>query len=146
MTKLKHYRLLRKFGEDLLQEISVDNDPSKFIYAGIIEGYTRAIIDACGLDKSEAANIRKEAEEIRYASTAKCMQVDYCKRYQRALDYCMERLGKSEQFKKVLRKASTDEILRLYEISWYEGNSCDFYDAFEELENKYLIGRNADHD
>lgn len=137
-TKLKHYILLRKFKKDLIEEITVDKDPARFLYASLIEGYVRGLIDALSLDKSEASNVRTEASEITKAAYEKIDQVCFANRYNEAFDYCKGRLSRTADSDKVLKSASAIEVISLYETGWHCHDSCDFYDEYENLEKKYL--------
>ena len=123
-TKLKHYILLRKFKKDLIEEITVDKDPARFLYASLIEG--------------EASNVRTEASEITKAAYEKIDQVCFANRYNEAFDYCKGRLSRTADSDKVLKSASAIEVISLYETGWHCHDSCDFYDEYENLEKKYL--------
>lgn len=138
MTKLKHYILLREFASDLIRDISVESDPAFFLYAPYIDGYIRGLIEAFGLDKSEASNIRTEANKIKNTVREKVIQVQEVNKYKEALEYCKERLSKTAGVNKVLHSASTSEVIHLYETGWHSTDTCDFYDAYELLEAKYL--------
>ena len=141
MTKLKHYLIMRLFAKQILQEISVDKNPVTFIYDAYINGYTKAVIECCDLSKSEAANIRTEAAAIKKSAYEKIEEVRAAIKYQEALEYCKERLTGTFASSKVLHSATTTEIISLYETAWHSYDSCDFYDAYEELEHKYLRKR-----
>lgn len=137
---MKEYSIImKKFAEDLLKEISVDEDPASFLYDAYIKGYTRAVTDCLNLSPGEVADIQKTALEIRHQSEVKCEQVNYIQKYNRALEYCKERLKKCDTVNKVLHSASSDEIIKLYETGWSSHDTCDFYDEYEDLEKKYLI-------
>ena len=58
------------------------------------------------------------------------------------MEYLKNRLSKCETLKIVLRAASADEIINLYHIPWTIPDTCDFYDAYDDLENKYTGGHN----
>lgn len=137
-TKLVQYLLLRKFGEDLIREIQVSDDPNEWDYAHYIMGYALGITQALKLDKSEASNINTEAKELTVRIAEECKRVQYVHKYNRALEYCKNLLKKCDGVNKVLHSATSDEIIRLYETGWNFGDTCDFYDAYEELEKKYL--------
>lgn len=137
-TKLKQYILLRSFGEDLIREIQVSDDPNEWDYSHYIMGYALGITQALNLDKSEAANITTEAKELTVRIAEECKRVQYAHKYNRALEYCKDRLNKCDTVNKVLHSSSSDEIIELYETGWSSHDSCDFYDAYEELEKKYL--------
>lgn len=137
-TKLKQYILLRSFGEDLIREIQVSDDPNEWDYAHYIMGYALGITQAMNLDKSESSNIKTEAKELTVRIAEECKRVQYVHKYNRALEYCKERLKKCDTVNKVLHSASSDEIIKLYETGWSSHDTCDFYDEYEELEKKYL--------
>lgn len=125
ITKQIQYKLLREFGEDLIREIQVS-------------GYALGLIHALKLDKSEASNIKTEAKELIARAAEECKRVKYVHKYNDALEYCKNKLKKTAGVNKVLHSASSDEIIRLYETGWSSQDTCDFYDEYEELENKYL--------
>lgn len=137
-AKLVQYLLLRKFGEDLIREIQVSDDPNEWDYGHYIMGYALGITQALKLDKSEASNINTEAKELTVRIAEECKRVQYAHKYNRALEYCKNLLKKCDGVNKVLHSATSDEIIRLYETGWSFGDTCDFYDAYEELEKKYL--------
>lgn len=141
MQPAKHYIQLRKFAEDIIREISVDKDPATFLYEAYIDGYVRGLIESYILDKSEASNIRTEAAGIKKTAYEKIEEVRAAIKYQEALEYCKERFSKTADSIKVLHSATTSEIISLYETAWHCHDSCDFYDAYEELEHKYLRKR-----
>lgn len=136
--KAKYYILLRKFGNDLLSEISVDNDPATFLYAAYIDGYVRGLIEAFDIDKSEASNIRTEAAGIKEKAYEKIHQVQEANKYREALDYCKDRLVYTADSSKVLHAATTSEVIQLYETACHNPETCYFYDEYEVLEAKYL--------
>lgn len=138
MTKQIQYKLLREFGEDLIREIQVSDDPNEFEYAHFIKGFSLGLIKALKLDKSEASNINTEAKELTVRIAEECKRVQYVHKYSRALEYCKTLLKKCDGVNKVMHSATSDEIIRLYETGWSSYDSCDFYDAYEELEKKYL--------
>lgn len=138
MTKAKHYLQLRNFACDLLNEISVDSDPSSFLYESYIDGYVRGLIESFRLDKSEASNIRTEASEIKNKMREKVHQVQDANRYREAFDYCIGRLVYTELASKVLHSATPAEIIHLAETGWHSQDICDLYDEYEALEQKYL--------
>lgn len=138
MTKQIQYKLLREFGEDLIREIQVSDDPNEWEYAHFIMGFSLGIIKALKLDKSEASNINTEAKELTVRIAEECKRVQYVNKYNRALEYCKNLLKKCDGVNKVLHSATSDEIITLYETGWSSYDSCDFYDAYEELEKKYL--------
>lgn len=137
-TKQLQYILLRKFGEDLIREIQVSDDPNEWDYSHYIMGYALGITQALKLDKSEAFNINTEAKELTVRIAEECKRVQYVHIYNRALEYCKNLLKKCDGVNKVLHSATSDEIIRLYESGWSSYDTCDFYDAYEELEKKYL--------
>ncbi len=137
-TKQLQYKLLREFGEDLIREIQVSDEPWERDYFHYISGYALGLIHALKLDKSEASNIRTEAKELTVRTAEECKRVQYVHKYNRALEYCKERLKKCDTVNKVLHSASSDEIIDLYETGWSSHDTCDFYDEYEELEKKYL--------
>ncbi|MBP5433404.1 hypothetical protein [Ruminococcus sp.] len=137
-TKQIQYKLLREFGEDLLREIQISDDPNEWDYAHYIMGYALGLIQALRLDKSEASNINTEAKELTVRTAEECKRVQYVHKYNRALEYCKDRLKKCDSVNKVLHSATSDEIIRLYETGWSSHDTCDFYDEYEELEKKYL--------
>lgn len=139
MTEEKHYIIMKKFAVDVLQQISVDEDPASFLYDAYIKGYTEAVIRSCDLSPAEANKVRKLSHDIRKDSKVKCEQVCYIHKYNRSLEYLKDRLSKTDTINQVLSCASTDEVIHLYETAWTSNDSCDFYDEYEELENKYLI-------
>ena len=138
MTKQIQYTLLREFGDDLIREIQISADPNEWDYAHYIMGFALGVIQALKLDKSEASNINTEAKELTVRTAEECKRVQYVHKYNRALEYCKNLLKKCDNTNKVLHSATSDEIIRLYETGWSSHDSCDFYDAYEELENKYL--------
>ena len=137
-TKQIQYKLLREFGEDLIREIQISDDPNEWDYAHYIMGYALGITQALKLDKSEASNINTEAKELTVRIAEECKRVQYVHEYNRALEYCKNLLKECDAVNKVLHSATTDEIIRLYETGWSSQDTCDFYDAYEELEKKYL--------
>ena len=48
-TKQLQYKLLRDFGEDLIREIQVSDDPNEWDYAHYIMGYALGITQALKL-------------------------------------------------------------------------------------------------
>lgn len=141
-TKLKQYILLRKFGDDLIRDVQVSDDPNEWDYSHYIMGYALGLSQALGLDKSEASNIDREAKDLTVRIAEECKRAQYAHKYNRALEYCKERLKKCDTVNKVLHSASSDEIIHLYETAWSSPDTCDFYDVYEELENKYSGGIN----
>lgn len=139
MTEEKHYIIMKKFAEDVLQQISVDEDPVSFLYDAYIKGYTEAVIRCHELSPAEANKVRKLSNDIRKDSKVKCEQVNYIQKYNSAVEYLKNRLSKTDTIKQVLSCASTDEVIHLYETAWHSHDTCDFYDEYEELESKYLI-------
>lgn len=137
-TKQLQYKLLRKFGEDLIREVQVSEDPNEWEYAHYIMGYSLGITHALNLDKSEASNIKTEANELTVRIAEECKRVQYVHKYNRALEYCTDRVKKSDGADKVLHSATCEEIIHLYETGWNCYDTCDFYDAYEDLEKKYL--------
>lgn len=135
----KYSVIMNKFSEDLLKEISVDEDPASFLYDAYIKGYTRAVTECLNLSPAEAADIQKTALEIRHHSKIKCEQVNYIQKYNRSVDYLKDCLKNTDTIHQVLSCASTDEVIHLYETAWHSGDTCDFYDEYEDLEKKYLI-------
>lgn len=117
MTEQIQYTLLRKFGEDLIREIQISDDPNEWDYSQYIMGYALGLIQALKPDKK---------------------RVQYVHKYNRAPEYCKNRLKKTDGVNKVLSSASSDEIISLYETGWSSRDTCDFYDEYEELEKKYL--------
>lgn len=138
MTEQIQYTLLMKFGEDLIREVQISDDPNEWDYSHYIMGYSLGLIQALKLDKSEASNINTEAKELTVRIAEECKRVQYVHKYNRALEYCKNLLKKTDGVNKVLHSASCDEIIRLYETGWSSQDTCDFYDEYEELENKYL--------
>lgn len=138
MTEQIQYTLLREFGEDLIREIQISDDPNEWDYSHYIMGYSLGLSQALKLDKSEASNINTEAKELTVRIAEECKRVQYVHKYNRALEYCKNRLKKTDGANKVLHSASCDEIISLYETGWSSRDTCDFYDEYEELENKYL--------
>ena len=137
---MKEYSIImKKFAEDLLKEISVDEDPVSFLYDAYIKGYTRAITECLNLSPAEAADIQKTALEIIHYSKVKCEQVNYIQKYNRSVEYLKDRLKNTDTIHQVLSCASTDEVMHLYETAWHSYDTCDFYDEYEDLEKKYLI-------
>lgn len=136
-TKQKQYILLREFGEDLIREIQVSDDPNEWDYSHYIMGYALGLIQALKLDKSEASNINTEAKELTVRIAEECKRVQYAHRYNRALEFCKDQLKKCNSVNKILHSASSDEIIHLYETGWSSPEDCDFYDEYEVLENKY---------
>lgn len=59
MTEEKQYIIMKKFASDVLQQISIDEDPAYFLYDAYIKGYTEAVIRCCDLAPAEANRIRK---------------------------------------------------------------------------------------
>ena len=137
-TKQLQYKLLREFGEDLIREVQVSEDPNEWDYSHYIMGYALGITQALKLDKSESSNIIKEANELTVRIAEECKRVQYVYKYKRALEYCKNLLKKCDTVNKVLHSATTDEIISLYETGWNCYDTCDFYDAYEDLEKKYL--------
>ena len=139
MTESKCSELLKNLSKELIHEISCDADPASFLYLALIDGYVRCLIDVYDPDRTEAPyNVRIEAAEIKYIVREKVKQVQEANKYKEALDYCKERLSKTAGVNKVLHSATTSEVIRLYEAGWHSPDTCDFYDAYEELESKYL--------
>lgn len=138
MTELNANELFRNFSRDLINEISVDKDPASFLYLSLIDGYVRCLIDVYDPEASQVPNVRIEAAEFKNFVREKVDQVQYANRYNEALDYCKERLSKTAGVNKVLHSASTSEVIHLYETAWHSPDTCDFYDAYEVLEAKYL--------
>ncbi|MBQ1293002.1 MAG: hypothetical protein IIY21_03110 [Clostridiales bacterium] len=138
MTEQIQYTLLREFGEDLIREIQVSDDPNEWDYSHYIMGYSLGLSQALKLDKSEASNINTEAKELTVRIAEECKRVQYVHKYIRAREYCINRLKKTDGVNKVLHSASSDEIISLYETGWSSRDTCDFYDEYEELEKKYL--------
>lgn len=137
-TKQIQYKLLREFGEDLIREIQSSDYPNEWDYAHYIMGYALGVIHALKLDKSEASNIKTEAKELISRAAEECKRVKYVHKYNDALEYCKNKLKKTDGVNKVLHSATSDEIIRLYETGWSSQDTCDFYDEYEELEKKYL--------
>lgn len=54
-----------------------------------------------------------------------------------AVEYIKDNI-KCESLNKVLSLASTNEIIDLYETGFHGPDNCDFFDAYDILENKYL--------
>lgn len=138
MTEQIQYTLLREFGEDLIRDIQVSDAVWERDYFHYITGYALGLIHALKLDKSEASNIRSEAKELIARAADECKRVKYVQKYNDAMEYCKNRLKKTDGVNKVLHSASCDEIIRLYETGWHSRDTCDFYDEYEELEKKYL--------
>lgn len=136
-TKLIQYKLLREFGEDLIRDVQVSDDPNEWDYSHYIMGYALGLTQALNLDKSEASNINTEAKELTVRIAEECKRVQYAHRYNRALEFCKDRLKKCDTVNKVLHSSSSDEIIKLYETGWCSPDTCDFYDEYEVLENKY---------
>lgn len=136
-TKLIQYKLLREFGEDLIRDVQVSDDPNEWDYSHYIMGYALGLTQALNLDKSEASNINTEAKELTVRIAEECKRVQYAHRYNRALEFCKDRLKKCDTVNKVLHSSSCDEIIKLYETGWHSPDTCDFYDEYEILENKY---------
>lgn len=130
--------LLQKFGDELIREIQISDDPNERDYANMIMGYSSGLIDGLKLDKSEISNIRTEAKELTVRIAEECKRVQYVHKYNRAVEYCRNKLQKCESINKVLSLASTNEIIDLYETGWNSPDNCDFFDAYDILENKYL--------
>lgn len=128
-TKQLQYILLREFGKDLIREIQVSEDPNEWEYAHFIMGFSLGLTKALKLDKSEASNINTEAKELTVRIAEECKRVQYVHKYNRALEYCTDRVKKSDGADKVLQAATCEEIIRLYETGW---------NCYEELEKKYL--------
>lgn len=139
-TKQIQYKLLRKFGEDLIREIQISDDPYERYYSPYILGYSLGLIQALDLDKSEASNIKTEANKLSVRIAEECKRVQYVHKYNRAVEYCRNKL-KCESLNKVLSLASANEIIDLYETGWSSRDTCDFFDAYDILENKYLRKR-----
>ena len=137
-TKQLQYILLREFGEDLIREIQVSEDPNEWEYAHFIMGFSLGLTKALKLDKSEASNINTEAKELTVRIAEECKRVQYVHKYNRALEYCRNLIKECDGAEKVLHSATCEEIIRLYETGWNCYDTCDFYDAYEELEKKYL--------
>ena len=135
-TKKLQYKLLREFGEDLIREIQVSKDPDEWDYSHYIMGYALGLTQALKLDKSEASDINTEAKELTVRIAEECKRVQYVHKYNRAVEYCRDKI-KCESLEKVLSLASTGEIIDLYETGWSSHDTVDFFDAYEELENKY---------
>ena len=137
-TKQFQYIIFREFGEDLIRDIQVSDTPWERDYFQYISGYALGLIHALKLDKSEASNIRTEAKKLIDRAADECKRVQYVHKYNDALEYCKKCLKKCAITNKVLHSATSDEIIRLYETGWHCHDSCDFYDAYEVLESKYL--------
>lgn len=136
-TKQLLYKLLREFGEDLIREIQISDDPNEWDYSHFIMGYSLGITQALKLDKSETSNIIKEANELTVRIAEECKRVQYVHKYNRAVEYIKDNI-KCESLNKVLSLASTNEIIDLYETGFHGPDNCDFFDAYDILENKYL--------
>ena len=136
-TKQKQYKLLREFGEDLIREIQISDNPYERYYSPYILGYSLGLIKALDLDKSEASNIKTEANKLSIRIAEECKRVQYVHKYNNAVEYIKKRI-KCDSLNKVLSLASTNEIIDLYETGWCSQDTCDFYDAYDILENKYL--------
>lgn len=136
-TKQIQYKLLREFGEDLIREIQISDDPNEWDYSHYIMGYSLGLTHALKLDKSETSNIIKEANELTVRIAEECKRVQYVHKYNRAVEYIRNKI-KCESLNKVLSLASTNEIIDLYETGWSHPDNCDFFDAYDILENKYL--------
>lgn len=137
MTEQIQYTLLRKFGEDLIREIQISDDPNEWDYSHYIMGYALGLIQSLKLDKSEASNINTEAKELTVRIAEECKRVQYVHKYNRAVEYIRNRI-ECESLNKVLSHASANEIIDLYETGWSSPDSCDFFGVYEELEKKYL--------
>lgn len=137
-TKQLQYKLLRELGEELIRDIQVSDDPNEWDYSPYIMGFSQGLINVLNLDKSEASNVNTEAKELTVRIAEECKRVQYAHKYNRALEYCKDRLKKCAEVNKVLHSATSDEIIRLYETGWSSHDTCDFYDEYEELEKKYL--------
>lgn len=139
MNELKCRERLKKLSHELLHEISCDADPASFLYFALIDGYVRCLIDVYDPDRSEAPyNIRIHAAEIKRIVNENIKRVQFVNKYKEALDYCKERLSKTAGVNKVLHAASAYEVIHLYETAWHCQDTCNFYDAYESLEKKYL--------
>lgn len=139
-TKQLQYKLLREFGEDLIREIQISDDPNEWDYSLYIMGYALGLVQALKPDKSEISNINTEAKELTVRIAEECKRVQYVHKYNRAVEYIRNRI-KCESLNKVLSLASTNEIIDLYETGWCSPDSCDFFDAYDILENKLLRKR-----
>lgn len=140
-AELIQYKILREFGEDLIREVQVSDDPHERDYSHYIMGYALGITHALRLDKSESSNIETEAKELTVRIAEECKRVQYAHKYTRAMEYCKHLLKKCDTVNKVLHSASSEEIIRLYEVGWHSPDTCDFYDEYEILENKYMKGK-----
>lgn len=137
-TKQIQYELLAEFGKDLIREIQISDDPNEWDYSHYIMGYSLGLTYALKLDKSEISNIIKEANELTIRIAEECKRVQYAHKYNRALEFCKNRLKKCDRVNKVLHSATSEEIIGLYETGWNSQETCDFYDEYEDLEKKYL--------
>lgn len=138
-TKLKQYILLRSFGEDLIREIQVSDDPWERDYFHYISGYALGLIHALGLDKSEASNIKTEAKELIDRAAEECRRVKYVHKYNRAVEYVRGRVKDADP---LISAASTDDLISLYDIGLHSVDCTgeDFYDLYDDLLKKYSIG------
>lgn len=137
-TKQIQYELLAEFGKDLIREIQISDDPNEWDYSHYIMGYSLGLTHALKLDKSEISNIIKEANELTIRIAEECKRVQYAHKYNRALEFCKNRLKKCDGVNKVLHSATSEEIIGLYETGWNSQETCNFYDEYEDLEKKYL--------
>lgn len=140
-------KLLKNLLKELIQEISVDADPASFLYFALIDGYTRCLIDVFDPDRSKAPyNVRIESAEIKNIVREKINQVQEVNKYNEALECCKDRLSRTKGVNKVLHSATASEVIHLYETAWHSQDTCNFYDAYEELEKKYLNKEDSDNE
>lgn len=143
------YEYLSEYAYRLLEEISAHSDgskdPDEVYYADLLRGYSHALDDIFCLTKhNKIEKLNKEIHRLAGLIKKKCEKI--CKEHQyfRSVEYCREIFShspeQSEKFEKILSAASADEIIDLKYIAWNSVDCTgeDFYDAFEELEKKYL--------
>ena len=148
-TKQKHYILLRRFAADLLKEIEEEYNPynhkrDALYYTTLLTGYMCGVSEAFDLDKSELSNMHTECDQLitRLKETFSRKEKEGC--YTNAINNIREEFSDCQpavdNFEKILEKATADEIIELDHIR-FSSLDCtgeEFYDKFEELENKYL--------
>lgn len=146
-TNQKHYILFRSFAADLLKEIEedgVNHGTDEIYYTTLLVGFMSGVSAAFNLDKSELSNMHTECDQQVKKIKELIHRINKEDRYEDAVDSIRRKFSDCQpafdNFEKILEKASADEIIELDYIR-YHSLDCtgeEFYDKFEELEQKYL--------
>lgn len=146
-TKQKHYILFRSFAADLLKEIEEDGvnyETDELYYTTLLTGYMCGVSEALNLDKSELSNMHTECDQQIRRIKEVINRIIKEERFEDAIEGIRRKFSDCEEaldnFEKILEKAAADEIIELDNIR-YHSLDCtgdEFYDKFEELEQKYL--------